>query len=357
MTGQTGGAAEALPRVLFVVPTFNRAADLPRTIGAIAAQDWPDDRKAILVVDNSSTDATPAVLAGLARTIGCPLEHLVKAPEGPTVARNLGIDRGRGGLVALVDSDVELDPGWTRAAAGALLADPGLAMAGGPLVFGHDPGLLNSYGGATSLLGLSWDREEGQDLDPDIAPRDVLWLNTSAVLLRPDAVLAAGGYDERFFLAYEEPDLGLRLALAGWRARAVPGAVARHHVEVGAAAPHPDVVFHGTKNRIRMGLKVWGVKRLVAFVLANAAFSVADVLLRAPRGPRLRALWWNIANISDTWRLRRRAQATRRVPDAVVAAQLSPRWFPPTRLHGLRRRPVRGGTPPDGHRPAAGDSP
>lgn len=359
MTGQAPCDTTEVPRVLFVVPTFNRAADLPRTIGAIAAQDWPDDRKAILVVDNSSTDDTAAVLASLAQSIACPLEHLVKAPEGPTVARNLGIARGQAGLVALVDSDVELDPGWTRAAAAALLADPGLAMAGGPLVYGHDPGLVNSYGGATGFLGLSWDREEGHALDAAAEPRDVLWLNTSAVLLRPMPVLAAGGYDEQFFLAYEEPDLGLRLALAGWRARVVPGAVARHHVVLLEGQLRPEMIIHVTKNRIRMGMKVWGPARLMGFLLLNAAFSVVDVLLRAPRAARLRGVWWNIVHIGDTLRLRQAAQAARRVPDAVVARQLDARWFPPTRLRGQRRRPVRGmrsASGPD-DRFVAGDSP
>jgi len=328
--------------VLYVVPTYNRARDLPRTLNAIAAQDWPNDCKSILVVDNASTDDTAAVLADLAGRLPCPLEHLRKAPEGPTVARNIGLKRGVGGLVALVDSDVELEPGWTRATVAAMQADVGLAMVGGKLVFGHDPTLLNSYGGATGFLGLSWDLGEGDDTASATAPRDVLWTNSSAVLLRPQPALAVGGFDESFFISSEEPDLGLRLAIAGWRACMVPGAVARHHVDIVIGPMHAEMIFHTTKNRIRMALKVWALPRLLAFLALYGGFSLADVVLRAPRLPRLRGLWWNVVHLGETWHLRRATQALRRVADRDVAALLDRAWFPPNRLRGLRRRPVRG---------------
>jgi len=354
MAGAAGGCARRIKarrmtaRVLFVVPTYNRARDLPRTLGAIAAQDWPSDCISILVVDNASTDDTPAVLADLARHLPCAIEHLRKAPEGPTVARNIGLKRGQDRLVALVDSDVELDPGWTRAAVAAMAADPALAMVGSKLVFGHDPTLLNSYGGAMGFLGLSWDRGEGDAAATATAPRDVLWANSSALLVRPQPALAVGGFDESFFMTSEEPDLGLRLAIAGWRARVVPGAVARHHVDIAIGPMHGEMIFHITKNRIRMALKVWALPRLVAFVALYGGFSLVDVVLRAPRVPRLRALWWNVVHLGETWHLRRATQALRRVADHDVAALLDRAWFPPNRLRGLRRRPVRGSIAAEG---------
>ncbi|MCC6718787.1 MAG: glycosyltransferase [Acetobacteraceae bacterium] len=330
--------------ILYVVPTFNRAGDMARTLGAIAAQDWPDALKSILVIDNSSTDNTSAVLAELAQTLPCRMEHLRKAPEGPTVARNIGLRRGAASasLVALVDSDVELDPGWTRATVAALEADPGLAQVGGKLVFGHDPAVLNSYGGVSGFLGLAWDRGEGGDAADETAPRDALWINTAAVMLRPGPALAVGGFDEAFFYGYEEPDLGLRLAIAGWRARVVPDAVALHHAGVRVVAGHPELVFHYTKNRIRMGLKCWAPPLLAGFAALNLLYGLADALLHAPRRARMRALWWNVIHLRDTWRHRRLAQAARTVPDNVPRALLSPHWLPPTRLRGHRRRLVRG---------------
>jgi hypothetical protein len=51
---------------------------------------------------------------------------------------------------------------------------------------------------------------------------------------------------------------------------------------------------------------------------------------------------WNVTHLPETWALRRRAQATRAVPDRQALALVSSRLFPPRRLAGLRRRPVAG---------------
>jgi glycosyltransferase involved in cell wall biosynthesis len=208
--------------VLFVVPTFNRAAALPRTLGAIARQRWPAGSLGILVVDNSSTDDTEAVVADLARRLPCRIDYLRKAPEGPTVARNVGLRRATSGYVALVDSDVELDPGWTAATVAALEADPWLVQVGGKLMFAHDPAILNGYGGAIGRLGLAWDHAEGEPAASETAPRDVAWINTSAVLMRPGPTPACPRCWRRFRRRRRILGVPNRRRLAGARGAGPP---------------------------------------------------------------------------------------------------------------------------------------
>jgi len=329
--------------ILFVIPTFNRARDLPRTIGAIAAQDWPQAALSVLVVDNASTDDTQAVVADLARSLPIHIDYHRKRPEGPAIARNVGLSRASiDGYCAFVDSDVELDPGWTRATVAAMETDARVALVGGQVVFAHDRGMLNCYGGALSPLGLCWDLEEGSPVSAADAPRDVAWMNASAILARTAPVRAGGGFDEGFFYAYEEPDLGLRLALEGWACRVVPDAVAIHHVGRDVGRSHPDLVFHHVKNRLRMGLKCYGARKLAWWVPVATAHALLDALLHAPKGARLRGLAWNIRNLPDTLRARAMVQARRTVPHSAAFRLTQARWFPPRRLGALRRRPVEG---------------
>nr|WP_280846143.1 glycosyltransferase [Neoroseomonas nitratireducens] len=328
---------------MFVVPAFNRAADLPRTLGAIAAQDWPAGAASILLVDNGSTDGTRDAVASLAARLPLRIAYRRKAPEGPAAARNLGLAAApTDGFVAFVDSDVELDRGWTRATVAAMQADPLLAMVGGRVLFAHRPDVLNAYGGAISRLGLAWDLEEGAPVATAEAPRDVAWANASALLCRPWPLVEAGGFDADFFYAYEEPDLALRLALAGHRCRVVPDATAFHHVGAAVGPSHPDIVFHAVKNRLRMGLKAFGARRLAWWVPAAILHALADASLHAPRGARWRGLAWNLRHLPKTLDARRKAQALRRLPDEEAFRHVAPGWFPPTRLAGLRRRPVEG---------------
>src|SRR5690606_33173402 len=79
----------------------------------------------VIVADNGSRDES----AGVARAAGAAVLSL----PGRAVAelRNLAAAKARGDLLAFVDADHELSPGWARAALGAL-ADQGVWAAGSP---------------------------------------------------------------------------------------------------------------------------------------------------------------------------------------------------------------------------------
>ena len=91
-------------RLAIVVPTYNRAASLERTLASLPKQD-------VIVVDNNSTDRTPAVVAHC----GPEVRYVREARQGLSYARNTGIEAARGlgaEIVAFVDDDVEVTPEW-----------------------------------------------------------------------------------------------------------------------------------------------------------------------------------------------------------------------------------------------------
>ena len=88
------------PPVTVVVPTYNALALLLETLDTVFAQTFADFE--IVVIDDGSTDDTPAVLAA----IGDPRLRVVRqANAGIGAARNRGIDEARGTYVALLDHD------------------------------------------------------------------------------------------------------------------------------------------------------------------------------------------------------------------------------------------------------------
>jgi N-acetylglucosaminyl-diphospho-decaprenol L-rhamnosyltransferase len=54
------------------------------------------------------------------------------------------------------------------------------------------------------------------------------WYTAACVLVRAEAFRAVGGFDEGFFMYFEDVDLCLRLEAAGWRLAQEPSAVAWH---------------------------------------------------------------------------------------------------------------------------------
>lgn len=111
--------------ITVVVPTFNRAASLAHLLDALHGQAG-DVSLEIIVVDNASADATPAVAARY------PDVRYVHEPRrGASWARNAGIERAGGSIVAFVDDDVVPARDWARALKRAFDEHPDVDCVGG----------------------------------------------------------------------------------------------------------------------------------------------------------------------------------------------------------------------------------
>ncbi len=97
-----------------VVPARNAETTLPRTLDALARQDFAGAYE-VLVVDDGSTDRT----AEISSSAG-PVRTLSQDPLGPAVARNTGVAEATGPALAFCDADVFPTPGWLSAGVGAL---------------------------------------------------------------------------------------------------------------------------------------------------------------------------------------------------------------------------------------------
>ncbi|MGE4558772.1 MAG: glycosyltransferase family 2 protein, partial [Desulfobulbus sp.] len=86
-----------------ILPTYNRAAFLERSIGSVLGQRLACDE--LIVVDDGSTDATVAVVEQIAADSPVPLRLLRQENRGAAAARNAGIRAAGGELLAFLDSD------------------------------------------------------------------------------------------------------------------------------------------------------------------------------------------------------------------------------------------------------------
>jgi glycosyltransferase involved in cell wall biosynthesis len=89
------------PRCTIILPTYNRAAALPRAISSVMAQSEQDFE--LIIIDDGSTDNTREWLATLddARIRVVRSEH----NQGPSAARNIGINMATAPMLAFLDSD------------------------------------------------------------------------------------------------------------------------------------------------------------------------------------------------------------------------------------------------------------
>jgi len=96
------------PTVSIIIPTYNRAALLPRALDSVVAQTFSDWE--IILVDDGSTDDTAQLAADYYRRLGDRFVCIREENRGSSAARNRGIDACHGRFVAFLDSDDEFAP-------------------------------------------------------------------------------------------------------------------------------------------------------------------------------------------------------------------------------------------------------
>ena len=118
--------------ISLIIPTYNRAGVLKRALNsALSLAFQPYE---IVVVDNGSMDATPAVVKNLQKTGGgCTLKYVREERIGLHNARHAGVWASKGDVLVFTDDDATFAPGWLRAYADAFDAHPEMVAAGGPV--------------------------------------------------------------------------------------------------------------------------------------------------------------------------------------------------------------------------------
>jgi len=124
--------AAGLPFLSVVIPTWNRAPLLRKTLDSLMVQDYPPDRWEIVVADDGSTDDTATVCAEYRRRSPVPLRHALGPHGGINAARNTGMAHARGDALVFLDDDENAAPDHLSRIAAHLVAHPQVAGVGGP---------------------------------------------------------------------------------------------------------------------------------------------------------------------------------------------------------------------------------
>lgn len=261
-----------------VIPNWNGARWIDACLESVLAQDRAPDE--VVVVDNGSTDGSDAAAEAHA---GVRVVRLGRN-TGFSVAVNRGVEAVRCDWVALVNTDVVLDTDWLRRACAPLEQEPAVASVATKMVDLANPGTIYDAGDLLRRDGAC--EQRGRFMTDDgrfDAPGDAFSACAGAAVYRRDALLRAGGFDERFFAYLEDVDLGLRLRLAGWRCRYEP-AVARHAGEGSSSELQRAPASWVERNTLLIVAKHFPARWLPRVAYRQAAWA-----WHALRGGRLRA--------------------------------------------------------------------
>ncbi len=225
-----GGSPTVRPGVVSVVlVNYKGADDTIACLGYLAELDWPADLLELIVIDNDSGDGSAERIRA-----AVPAAVVVDAGSNTGFAGgcNLGVENATGEFVAFLNNDARPHPQWVAAAVATLRSDPQIGAIASK-VLDWDGKLVDYVDGSLTWYGMGYKREVGRVDSPEFdVAKDVLFATGAATVLPTTLFREVGGFDERFFMFYEDVDLGWRLNLLGYRVRYEPRSIAyhRHHV-------------------------------------------------------------------------------------------------------------------------------
>jgi len=204
------GPASLQPQVSIVIPVMNRAAELRRCLKSLALLNYPEEKLQIIVVDDGSSDDSPAV----ARELGALLVPSGGTGRGPAAARNVGAARAGGEILAFLDSDCSASSDWLAELLPSF-ADPKIVAVGGLVDGMCRESAVDHYENVMSSLSLGGREMTGASGD------DTFYLPSCNLLVRRTAFLKAGGFNDTMHVG-EDVDLTWRLRDSGWTIAYLP---------------------------------------------------------------------------------------------------------------------------------------
>lgn len=289
----------------------------------------PDE---IVVVDNASTDDS--------------LEHLratwpqvrvltLPANVGFAAGNNRGADDARTDALVFLNNDTEVEPHWLEALVRAAGADPTRGLVTSRIVHLDRPEVIDSAGDGYLRCGGGFKHGHGLSPASYAESRRVFGACGAAFLIRRALWERLGGFDESFFMVYEDVDLSYRARLLGADVWYAADAVVRHAGSASMGRVSDLAVYCGQRNLEWTWLKntprglLW--RSVVPHVLYNLA-GMAAYTRHGRIGPWVRGKVAALAGLPRLLRARRQVQATRTAANQDLWRLMEPDWI------GVKRR-------------------
>jgi GT2 family glycosyltransferase len=304
--------------VAVVIVNHNGERLLPDCLAALAAQTLAPVQ--IVVADNGSRDGSLALLRAHHPEVRVlELGHNL----GFAAGANRGVRATSARWVCVLNSDATPAPDWLVQLTAAPRDE--LTWALGSVLVSAATGRIESAGDQYCAAGYAYKLLRDRPLDDLPAePYAVFAAPGAAPVFRRDVFDALGGYEERFFLYYEDVDLAFRAVLAGWHALLVPAARVTHRLGA-TTKSHARARFYVARN------SAWCATRCLPRTGPRSLARRWLLELRTNRPRRLVAVEVagrvaGLAGLPRALRERRAIQAGRTVPlDRVDALLLEPK--------------------------------
>jgi GT2 family glycosyltransferase len=318
------------PRVTVIILNWNGKRHLEPCLASVLAQD-PGERFDILLWDNASRDGSLDLVRARFPTVRT---FQAKENLGFAKAMNRAVGMVQTEFIVFLNNDVRVERDWLRELLRTIgAADPHVAAVGSRLLLWRDgpqDGRINHAGGLLSPLGGGYDEGLGRSAQ-EFAGRPPVYetgiVSGGAALFRRQVFLDLGGFDEAFFLYFEDADLCYRALARGFLLLHASRSVVWHRLgaTVGGYGV-PGRLGLSQANRFRMLVKTagpglaWRLPAACGWALAGALWLVLHGQWRLAAA-WLGGSWTGLVRPKGSWHARRVLRQGRTVTDKQLRAR------------------------------------
>jgi GT2 family glycosyltransferase len=281
----------------------------------------------LVVVDNASTDGSTELV-----------RHEFPGARLLALDRNLGFAAGnnqgarvaRGKYLAFLNNDTVPQPGWLTALRDPFDQERLLALTTARIVYLHNPMLIDSAGDGYLRAGGAFKRFHGESASRADQSGVTFGACGAACMIRRDVFFELDGFDEDFFMVYEDVDLSYRARLRGYTCAYAAKAVV-HHVGSGTLQKaSPTAVFYGQRNLEWAYFKNTPWTLLLRSLPSHLLYDAAALVSYGSRGllaPYVRAKWSALRGLPALFRKRSVVQRTRRAAPQDLWNAMDSHWI------------------------------
>ena len=318
------------PRLSVIVLNYNGRAWLEPCLSALATQAGAPPFEVILA-DNGSRDGSTAFVASR-----FPSVRIVEngGNLGFAGGNNSAARVARGDVLVFLNNDTVAAPDWLARLHAAMVDAPGRALVTSRIVFLDHPETIDSAGDGYLRAGGAFKRGHGRAASDYAASREVFGACGAAFAITRQVFDDLSGFDDDFFMVYEDVDLSYRARLAGHACWYAADAMVRHAGSATLGLISSAAVFHGQRNLEWTFIKNTPRRLLWRTFASHLLYSAAGVIHYIGRGQGVAAVKGKaaaLAGLRPVLAKRRGVQCASRVDVASIERLLTRGWF------GLKR--------------------